>query len=89
MAFLLLFALLFSAQAFAAETQSIEIGFTVNKNPGTVTMTPMDGAPAAVPPSHTGKTEGIFTLSFDEHGNYQYAVSQSGSDAYVIYDETV
>ena len=85
--FLLLLTVAMPVQALAMESVTVEIPFTVENTPGTVVMEALYGAPVPAQSEFAGVSEGTFALSYDEPGDYIYAVRQEpGGEAGVTYD---
>ena len=86
----LLLTLALPVAAYAAgESVTVEIPFTVNDDPGTVTMKALDGAPAPEKRSFSGEKAGTFVLSCTKPGDYWYTIKETGSAFGIKYDETV
>ena len=89
-AILLVLIMVMPLQAFAADSTTVDdIQFDAYIAPGTVTMTALDGAPEPEPASYTGETEGAFKVELPRFDNYEYTITQDGSDPGVVYDKTV
>ena len=66
MVFLLLLTVAMPVQAFAMDSVTAEIPFTVENAPGTVVMEAMHGAPEPEQSAFENVSEGKFVLRFDE-----------------------
>ena len=88
---ILLFAVLvFPLQAFAMTATTVELPFTIENVPGTVTIEAVDNAPLPEITELTNTTEGKFEMSYTEPDNFQYKVYQkTGDRKSVKYDTTV
>ena len=85
----LLLTVALAVTAYAASGTTVSIGFDVVGDPGTVTMKPLNGAPAPETGLFTGVNEGKFTLNLPSYGNYSYEIAQSGNTYGIAYDARV
>lgn len=77
-------------QAFAMESATAEIPFTVNNAPGTVVMEAVGGATLPKQTVYEGVSAGKFELTFSEPGDYCYKIYQKpGTQQGITYDSTV
>lgn len=77
-------------QAFARETATVEIPFTVKNGSGTVVIEAVGGAPLPEQTEFVGVSEGKLTAKYTEPGDYCYRIYQRpGTEKGITYDSTV
>ena len=87
---LMLLLLAMQLPVFAAESAVVEIPFTVENTAGTVVIETDGDLPLPSPCEFTDVTEGKFSFSLEEPGDYAYRIYQKpGNESGVTYDETV
>lgn len=79
-----------SYSVFAMENISVDVSFSFTESEGTAIIESVNGAPLPEITEIEDIADGVFTILYDEPGDYKYQIYQKiGADENITYDTTV